>query len=406
MEKKQNRWVLAIIGVITLVFVGLVYSWTVLQAPISAQYPEWSAGSLSLTFTLTMIFFCLGGFSGGHLQKKFKPRTLLWITALCMLAGFFVSSRAATVLPLYLGFGALSGFASGLAYNIVMSTVGRWFPDRQGLISGLLLMGFGMGSFVVGKIYTIFTPSDGSEVWRISFLVMGAIIFVIVAAASFFLVNPPEEWLAPDAKSVKKQVQSYAEMTTVQMIKTSAFWLFFVWSILMTGAALIVISQGTPIALQACPGTDMGKIATVVGLISIFNGLGRIVFGLLFDKIGRFWEMLIGGVLFIVAIILVLLAVNSHSMFLLVISYIMTGFAYGVVPTTNSAFASLFFGMKNYPVNYSIINMVLLPASFGSTVAGLLYDSTGSYFVILYVTLGMIVISCVLSCLIRKPKQL
>ena len=403
MNQRMNRWVYAIVGIITLLFIGLIYAWTVLQAPIAAQYPGWSKGAISLTFTLVMIFFCLGGFAGGLLAKKAPARTLLWISTVCLLAGFFLSSRAHSLPVLYLGFGVLSGFGSGLAYNAVLSTVGKWFPDKQGLISGLLLMGFGMSSFLMGKVYTAFAPSDGSDAWRSAFAVLGIAIFIVVVIASFFIVKPDESWQAPASDSRKKPQESYSELTPKEMLKTSSFWMFWIWAILLSAAGMIVMSQGTPIVLEACPGTKMSDVATIVGLISIFNGIGRIIFGMLFDVLGRFKEMLLGGIVFAAAIILVMMALQQHSMPLLALSFIVTGLGYGCITPTNSAFTSLFFGMKNYPVNYSLINMNLLVASFGSTIAGLIYDSTGSYHLVLIVTLVMIAAGTILSCLIRRP---
>ena len=404
MNQKINRWVYAVVGIITLLFVGLIYAWTVLQAPISIQHPEWSKSAVSLTFTIVMICFCLGGFAGGMMAKRFKARTLMWISAVFLLAGFLLTSRSDSLGLLYVGFGILSGFGSGLAYNAVLSTVGKWFPDKQGLISGLLLMGFGMGSFVIGKVYTAFAPSDGSDAWRGAFMVLGIVIFVVVIIAGFFIVKPDEGWRAPaSAKSSKKPRESYTELAPKQMEKTASFWMFFIWAILLSAAGMIIMSQGTPIVQEACPGTEMSEVATIVGLISIFNGVGRIIFGTLFDVLGRFKEMLLGGIVFVVAIILVLLALNSHSMPLLVLSYIVTGLGYGCITPTNSAFTSLFFGMKNYPVNYSLVNMNLLVASFGSTIAGSIYDSTGSYQLVLIVTIALIAVGTVISCLIRKP---
>ena len=414
MKKPLNRWVLAIVGVIVLVFAGMVYAWTVLSAPIAAMYPEWTKAQLSLTFTLVMFCFCIGGFLGGVLSKKVKPAFILILAAILFILGFFIASRATSLIVLYLGFGVLAGFGSGFAYNAVMTFVGKWFPDKQGLISGILLMGFGIGAFIIGKIYTAVTPSDGGPAWRTSFLILGIITAVIVAVSAFFIFAPPAGWVAPAPKkeSAKKPVQSYEEINTITMFKRSSFWLFFIWATFLSAAGLMVVSQGTPMAMESMKITaesataaQMGSIATIVGLISIFNGIGRIIFGALFDKIGRFWTMLLGGIVFIVAMLLVIWALKSHSSVILVIAYIASGLGYGCVTPTNSAFASKFYGMKNYPVNLPIINMNLLIASFGSTLAGAVYDSTGSYVTVIILVLGLLVVGTILSFFIRKPKN-
>lgn len=412
MNKTLNRWVLAIVGVIVLLFAGMVYAWTVMSAPIAVMFPEWTKAQLSTTFTVVMFCFCIGGFIGGMLSKKLAPRILLIISAVLFILGFFIASRAETLIVLYLGFGVLAGLGSGFAYNAIMSSVGKWFPDKQGMISGILLMGFGIGSFIIGKVFTAVTPSDGSDQWRTSFLILGIITAVVVAISAIFISRPPEGWQAPASKNPdKKKIESYEEVNTVTMLKRPSFWLFFIWAVFLSAAGLAVVSQGTPMAMESMQITaadataaQMSSIATIVGLVSIFNGVGRIIFGTLFDKIGQKWTMILGGIVFVAAMLLVLLALTGHSPIVLVISYIVTGLGYGCVTPTNSAFTSLFYGMKNYPTNFSIVNMNLLIASFGSTIAGAVYDSTGSYVTIIIMVIILIVVGTVLACLIKKPK--
>jgi len=409
MKKTLNRWMYIIIGTFILIFSGLVYAWTTLAAPIQARFPEWSEAQISLTFTIVMSGFCIGGLLGGILQKKMKPYVVMWISGVLLLLGFLMTSWAQSPGILYIGFGVFGGLGSGLSYNIVMSCVSRWFPDKKGLCSGILLMGFGIGSFLIGKLYTAITPSDGSDQWRTIFLIFGIILLVIMVLGSFFTVNPPAGWNAPAPKKAPKDVQFYAQVKPLDMLKTRNFWLYFIWTLFMSGAGLMIISQGRPIALDTLQWADptaaqLGTIATIVGLTSIFNAIGRVIFGFLFDKIGRFLEMLIGGICFIISLVLILIALSSHSMFVLVLSYIMTGIAYGCVTPTNSSFAMQFFGPENYAVNLPIVNLNLLFASFSSTLAGAVKDATNSYNAIIYIVLGLIVVGIIINCLIRKPK--
>lgn len=411
MKKTLNRWVYVIIGIIVLLIAGMVYSWTVMSSPIAANFPEWTKAQLSLTFTITMFCFCIGCFLGGLMQKKVQPKILLWLSAVLFILGFVVSSIAQSLIILYLGFGILSGFASGFAYNGVMSSVGKWFPDKQGLVSGLLLMGYGIGSFIIGKIYTAVTPSDGSGAWRSTFLIFGIVACVIIGISGFFIAKPDESWQAPTPKKAVKKAESYEEVTTINMLKKPSCWLFFAWATLLSLSWFAIVSQGSPMAMQAmqinaadATAAQMSSIATIVGLISIFNGIGRIVFGWLFDKLGRLLTMIIGGVMFACGMLLILLALNSHSNAILIVAYIITGFSFGFVTPTISAFTSLFYGLKNYPTNYSIFNMNLLIASFGSTIAGKIFDSAGSYVPIILMNIGLIVVGTILAILIRKPK--
>ena len=150
--KQLNRRVYAIVGVIVLLFAGLVYAWSVLSTPIAAEFTGWTKAQLSLTFTLVMILFCIGSLLCGLLAGKLSAKNAVRLGAALFLAGFYIASRCQTPLTLYLGFGVLCGLGSGLSYNAVMSTMVKWFPDKPGLISGVLLMGFGGGSFLIGKL--------------------------------------------------------------------------------------------------------------------------------------------------------------------------------------------------------------------------------------------------------------
>lgn len=400
MKSDMKRWGYACVGVIVLLFAGLVYAWTVLQAPIEAAFPIWSKGQLSFTFTLTMMGFCLGGFTGGILQKQWKPRILVWTAGIMFFAGFVIVSRANSLIMLYLGFGILGGLACGLVYNIVMSCVSAWFPDKPGFISGLMLMGFGISSFIIGKFYTAVTPSDGSDTWRNTFFMLGIILAAVMFVMGFFIQKPYSNEVI---SSADKSIKIYEEVETCQMIKRASFWLYMIWATFLSAAGLAIISQGTPMALEACPETEMGTVATIVGLLSIFNGLGRVMFGVLFDKLGRFMAMLFGGILFILAMFFLLGALENHSLSILIIAYIMTGLAYGCVTPTNSAFVNAYYGRKNYPVNLSVVNMNMLVASMGSTMAGAIYDITDSYTAIIWIVIVLISIGTVMSCFIRKP---
>lgn len=167
---KLNRWVYAFAGVVTLLLAGLVYAWSVLSMPLAAYFTEWTKAQMSLTFTICMMFFCFGCMAGGMTAGKLNVKIHVRLSGALFFAGFFIAGRANSPAVLYLGYGALCGFASGFVYNAVLSTMSGWFPDKQGLISGILLMGFGISSFLVGKIYQAVTPSgEGVEAWRDSF---------------------------------------------------------------------------------------------------------------------------------------------------------------------------------------------------------------------------------------------
>ena len=395
--KHLNRWVYAIVGVIVLLFAGLVYAWNVLSTPIAAEFADWSKAQLSMTFTIVMIMFCIGSLLCGLLTGKLSAKMAVRIGAVLFLLGFFLASRTQSLAMLYIGFGVLCGLSSGLCYNAVMSTMVRWFPDRPGLISGVLLMGFGGGSFIIGKLYQAWTPVEIGG-WRASFLVMGIIIFVVLAICSFFFVAPGADFVAPAAKNSKAAVKiAGKEYKPLEMVKKPSFWLYYVWAIALSAAGLALISQASGVVWEASASQTAGAVATIVGLISICNALGRVLFGGMYDKYGRSLSMQLVNILFIITSGVLILALAAKSVVVVIIGFILGGLAYSGITPTNSAFCRAYFGPVNYPVNFSLINSNLIFASFGSTVSGALFDASGSYNVTFFLIIGLAVVGILCS---------
>lgn len=405
--KQLNRWVYAIVGVIVLLFAGLVYAWSVLSTPIAAEFTGWTKAQLSLTFTLVMILFCIGSLLCGLLAGKLSAKNAVRVSAVLFLAGFFIASRCQSPLTLYLGFGLLCGLASGLAYNGVMSTMVKWFPDKPGLISGVLLMGFGGGSFLIGKLYQAWTPA-GIGGWRTSFVVLGIICCAVLAVCSFFFVAPGADFTVPAGKGGRAVATPREDIKPAVMLKRPAFWLYYVWAIAVSAAGLALISQASGVVWEASADQTAASVATIVGLISICNAVGRVLFGGMYDKFGRSLSMQLVNGLFILTSVVLLLAMSSRSVVVVIIGFVIGGLAYSGVTPTNSAFCRAYFGPTSYPVNFPLINSNLIFASFGSTISGALYDASGSYsstfFLIIGLAVAGILCSLAISAIDRKRK--
>ena len=405
--KQLNRWVYAIVGVIVLLFAGLVYAWSVLSTPIAAEFTGWTKAQLSLTFTLVMILFCIGSLLCGLLAGKLSAKNAVRVSAVLFLAGFFIASRCQSPITLYLGFGLLCGLASGLAYNGVMSTMVKWFPDKPGLISGVLLMGFGGGSFLIGKLYQAWTPA-GIGGWRTSFVVLGIICCVVLAVCSFFFVAPGADFTVPAGKGGRAVAAPREDIKPAVMLKRPAFWLYYVWAIAVSAAGLALISQASGVVWEASADQTAASVATIVGLISICNAVGRVLFGGMYDKFGRSLSMQLVNGLFILTSVVLLLAMSSRSVVVVIIGFVIGGLAYSGVTPTNSAFCRAYFGPTSYPVNFPLINSNLIFASFGSTISGALYDASGSYsstfFLIIGLAVAGVLCSLAISAIDKKHK--
>lgn len=403
--KKMNRWTYAVIGVVTLLFAGLIYAWSVMSKSIAASRPDWTATQVSLTFTIVMALFCTGGLIAGLLSKKINPKLYIIASGVFFAAGFFIASLTGdSPALLYIGFGVVCGLGAGFAYNTVLSTMSQWFPDKQGLISGILLMGFGLSSFIIGKVYAAVTPSDGSDQWKMTFRILGIVVLVVMLACFNFFVKPSEDYKVPGAAAKKVVRESALDIPPTQMVKKPTFWLYYIWAILLSAAGLVLVSQASGIATQVGPNVSDGNIATVVGLISILNGIGRVIFGAIYDKKGYRVAMILDMIVMVIAGLILILALTSGNFMFIILGFLIGGLAYGGVMPTNSAIISDFFGRTNYPVNYSLVNTNLIIASFASTIAGKLYDASQSYMAPIMMMIGVTVVGFIVSLGIRRPK--
>ncbi len=375
---------------------GMVYAWSVFSSSIAEEFSAWSKATLSITFTTVMIFFCLGGLVGGFLSKKIKPSFYIWASAVLFFLGFMLSSACQNAIMLYIGFGVLCGFASGLSYNGVISSISKWFPSHQGLISGILLMGFGLSSFIVGKLFQVLTEMLS---WRAIFKIFGIFSLLLFALLGFFIKKPQENVCSPS--KVNKETR---DCSTREMMKKPEFYLYFIWAFVMSASGLALVSQASGLVV-ATTVLAPSMVATLVGVISIFNGVGRVLIGSVYDKKGSRTVLYLIDVLFIITGVILCIALKCKSPIILCLGFMIGGIAYGGVTCTNAAYIGEVFGQKYYPENYSVINMNLLIASFGSTIAGFLLDKTNSYLSIVFLILSLSFIGLFLSILVLRKKS-
>lgn len=383
----RKRWVYLGIGTLLLLCCGLIYGWSLFKTPFSEIYSEWSLADLSMTFTISMISFCLGSFVAGKLSEKFSSKTIIMISAVLILTGFFGVSRMdpenaqSSLLMLYMCYGVLGGLGSGFTYNNVISTVNKWFPDMQGFSSGIMLMGFGLGGLVFGSVAATLIKVQG--IFN-AFFTLGIITFFTLMVGAF-LIKPPQ------AKASNLSQETLRGDRPLQMVKTGPFWIFAVWCIIANSAGLMIISIAAPIAMA------FGAPAIVGMIVSIFNGAGRVIIGGVFDRIGRKKTMLINTSILMTAGIMLLLGAKTSSMIFILIGLLGMGMSYGGNPTITSAFINKQYGAKYFAVNFSLANFSAIPAAIiGPTLSSnLIASSNGSYSssfiaIIVFAVLGFI----------------
>ena len=400
----HRRWFYLAAGVFAMLFSGVLYAWSILKIPFAEDF-AWNASTLSLNFTLTMCFFCLGAFFGSLICKKIGPKYTLIIAGALVGAGFVCTGLLSAAYPylLYITYAVLAGTGIGISYNVVVSTVCAWFPDKKGLCSGCLMMGFGFSTLLLGNVISALFE-DAAFGWSKTYMLLGLVIGVVLIAAGLILRLPGADVVFPAPKAKKaagKELFAVRDFTTAQMLKSFTFWRAFACMAFITavGNSVISFARDLVISVDATP----VLATTLVGVLSVCNGLGRILTGAVYDALGRRKTVLASNVLTIVAAGVTLLAVRAHSLPICILGLCLAGLSYGSCPTLTSAFTASFYGQKYFSINYSLTNFNLIIAAFIANFSNSLLGSTGGYSAPFVMLLVLAVCALGLNVSIRKP---
>ena len=395
--RNGNRWFYLLIGMVGLLFAGVIYAWSILKTPLADTF-GWSASALAMNFTLTMCCFCLGGILASVLRRRLSVRAVLLLSAVMSGAGFLLTSRLSggSIVPLYVSYGVLGGLGIGMAYTVVLSAVNPWFPDKKGLCAGALMMSFGISSLLLGQ-FASWMIGSGPDGWRTAFVVLAAgIAAALVLCAAFLRV--PGRITVPAQTGKSPAGRDY---TSGEMLRRSSFWRFFLYCILVASVGNTLISFARDLALSM--GMTAALAATMVGVLSVCNGLGRILCGLVYDGLGQRKAMLMANAMAILGPALILGALALDSYPLGIAGMCVAGLSYGCCPTISAAFVSNFYGMKHYASNYSLSNTMLIPASFVATLASVLLSASHSYTLPFVMLLVFAAVGLLLNLSLRRP---
>ena len=397
------RWLYLTVGTVTMLFAGIIYAWSILKTPLATEF-GWDAPALALNFTLTMCCFCLGGFFGSQISRKLGASLSIVIAGVLAGAGFVLTGLlTGNVYLLYVTYAVLAGLGIGVAYNVIISTVNAWFPDKRGLSSGCLLMGFGASSLLFGTILDRLFTADGFG-WRKTYILFGIAVAVCLTIAGAIIRRPGEDAQLPAPKkstAVRQENFETKDFTTSQMLRRLSFWMAFVCLSFLAAVGNTVISFARDLALSVDAGASLAT--TLVGVLAVCNGLGRIITGAVFDSLGRRLTMIGANFLAILSAGMTLLAVTVHSLPLCIVGLCLTGLSYGAAPTVCSAFVSSFYGQKHFATNYSIINFTAMAASFIATACNALLAASGAYVAPFVLLLSLALGALILNLCIRRP---
>ena len=401
--KTLYRWGILIASVIAMLFAGIIYAWSILKVPFAEDF-GWEANELSLNFTLTMCTFCLGGLLGSFISKKAGVKLASIISAVLAGSGMALTGflDGKNLVMLYITYAGMAGLGIGIAYNVIISTVSQWFPDKKGFCTGCLMMGFGASSLILGNLADLtFKSSLGRKG---TYIVLGIALFVVLAIISLVLKRPDANTVLPTP--IKKtnnssEIFEQKDYSTKEMLKRFSFWRAFILLAFATAVGNSVISFARDLALSV--GAKVALATTLVGVLAVCNGLGRILTGTMFDLLGRRKTMLIAMILTIVAAGTTLLSVVTGSLPLCIVGLCLTGLSYGSCPTMVTSFVSAFYGQKHFATNFSIMNCNLICASFMATACSSLTSAFGGYTAPFVLLLTLAVVALILNLSIKKP---
>ena len=271
-NKTSYRSFLLMVSVVAMLFAGIIYAWSILKVPFVEDF-GWQAEQLSLNFTLTMCFFCIGGLLGSFLSRKIGVKLSCGLSAVLAgsgmaLTGFLSGSNIAM---LYLTYAIMAGLGIGIAYNVIISTVSSWFLDKKGFCTGCLMMGFGASSLILGNLAdALFKTNLGRSG---TYVILGVALFVVLGVASLFLKRPDGITLPTANKKANGACEDFEtkDFTTKQMLKRFTFWRAFLLLTFATAVGNSVISFARDLALSV--GAKVALATTLVGVLAVCNGL-------------------------------------------------------------------------------------------------------------------------------------
>ncbi len=406
--KIDNRWIPVIASIFIQMCLGTAYIWSVFQSYliITKATPnalfDWPATHGTLAYSLLLFVLTFGSTVGGRIQDRLKnPRPVIVAAGIIMGIGFFLAQFTSVGTPwlLWLTYGILGGFGMGMAYTTTIATCQKWFPDKRGLVSGIIVSALGFGGLVFSPVAEILIKSFGVLT---TFAILGVIFVIVTLIGSIFIKNPPEGfkpegWTPP----APKDGIIHQNFTPTEVLKTPQFYMIIVGLMCATAAGSMMIPMAKILGLQ--PDSGLTKEAALLGVMIITgcNSFGRLFWGWVSDKLGRKNTLLI--LLVIAAASILCVAFVKAYLLLAIIAVI--GFSYGGFLGVFPSLTADFFGTKNVATIYG---MILLGFGVGAvasswTVAAL--SATKSFSTAFMIAGIAAVVGFVVISMLKAPKE-
>jgi len=395
-NKNIFRWFVVMGGIVIQLCLGAIYAWSIFVNPLKEQF-GFSTTQTQVVFSVGIFTFSFMMILAGRWQDKAGPKIVAVTGGILLGLGYFLASlTSGSFLGILVTIGFIAGSGIGLAYVCPLAALIKWFPDMRGFITGLAVAGFGAGAWLFAQLSTWLIENKGVME---SFFYLGIIFLVAVLFGSIFLVNPPEGWV-PEGWHASKQAAKKPEknFNWKQMIKTGQFakiWIMFMFGAI---AGLMVIGNLKTFGISC--GLSSAVTSSAVGVLAIFNGIGRVLWGVLSDKLGRTKSMFL---MFVSqCIIMLILPKFGSSVLLLTVASAWIGFNFGGNFALFPSATADFFGTKFVGVNYGLVfTSYGIAGIVGPIFGGKVFDLTGSYLTA-FITAGIL---CLIAAVIAKTTK-
>ncbi len=402
---ESKRWFLAIAGVVIMLILGTVYAWSVFVKPIVAAQ-GWEMNVVSRVFMLIIGVIGVSAAFGGILVDKKGPRFVAILGACLYGIGVLLGGVALYIGNfwfLLFGYGLIAGIGNGFAYVVPIATLIRWFPDKRGLITGLAVMGFGFGAFFIGLIVPGLINKVGVAN---AFIILGVIYLVFNLLASMTLKNPPAGWLPKGFTPPATTVSAADSFSWTEAKRTRQWYMLWCMLFLNVTAGMGLLSKLSPMAQEviklAQKIDDPAKLAVLGGSVlataSIFNGLGRLFWAAVSDKIGRKGTYM---VMFLTQAILYILLpqIGSVLVFTIIACYLLSclGGGFAVMPSfTADSFGPTYIG--------KIYGFLLTAWGAAGVIGGYVFAEFNKQ-QSLFTAAGCLIIGFIIALMFTRPKH-
>lgn len=363
---------------------GILYSWSVFMLPLEVA-TGWTRPQTSLVFTFALAFFGVGMMCGGFIIRRMGTRLTAAAGGLMLAVGLFLSSCVSAPWQLILSYGVTAGFGIGMA-NVVPTAVGvSWYPGSRGLVCGVMAFSLAFGTLLLGAgLASVLIDTMGI---KSTLQVMGVIVALASLCASFFLKMP-------ECRSSDRRERHWEKsLTTPQMLRTVNFRIVWLWDLALQTGGLMIIGHIIPYAVER--GFSSAQAGLAMGVYAVVNGVGRLVFGTLFDRKGFRFSMVADALCMVTGLLMlaVLPDYTGYAGLLAGVSAVAAAFG-GTIPQF-SAYIAQNFGPEHLESNLGMTATVFIIAGFvGPFWGGCLHAVTGNYTFALLAALLIAVPGC------------